>query len=91
MGATATVRSVQIEQGEVQYDSDMPMGALEALTGAAKEGELGAIMGALSEFVVAWPFDGDPSDPASWRGLRRTQFNAVVQAVMEDLGDQGNV
>lgn len=85
----ASTRKVNIEAGVVKYDSDMPMGALRGLLAAANEGDLGALMDSMGKFVVEWPFAGDPSDPEAWDALRRSEFNALTEAVMQDLGDSG--
>jgi hypothetical protein len=90
MGATSTIRTVETEHGPIEYDADMPMGALRALTGAAQSGDLGEVMAAMSKIITAWPFEGDPSDPSAWDGLRRSEFNTLTKKVMEDLGEQGN-
>lgn len=86
----AAIREVKTEAGQVAYDSDMPMRSLEAILTAAQTGDLAALMGGLSEFVTEWPFGGDPSDIEAWRDLRRSQFNQVTQAVIEDIGELGN-
>jgi hypothetical protein len=89
MGKRGSVRSIQIEKGEVEYDSDMPIGALRQLFGAAQSGDLGELIGGLSAFVVSWPFTGKPSDPNSWDKLRRSEFADITQAILKDLGDLG--
>jgi hypothetical protein len=89
MGAV-TLRKVETEHGSIEYDSNMTMGALKALTSAADDGDLAAIMAAMSQIVHSWPYEGDPQTVEAWDGLRRTEFNALTRAVMEDLGEQGN-
>lgn len=86
----AAIRRVDIEAGQVAYDSDMPMHALEAIMAASDSGNLTGLMEGLSEFVTEWPFEGDPSELDAWRNLRRTQFNAVTSAVVTDIGELGN-
>lgn len=90
MGANSTIRTVETDFGEVTYDSDMPMSALEGIMGAADSGNLTGLMDALAEFVEGWPFEGDPSETDSWRKLKRSQFNAITTAVVKDIGELGN-
>lgn len=90
MGASTTIRTVEIAQGEVSYESDMEMDALANLMEAGNTGDLREISGALSGFILSWPFKGDPTKPADWGKLKRSEFNAVTKGVMEDLGDLGN-
>lgn len=90
MGANSTIRTIDTDKGEVSYDSDMPMRALEGIMGAANTGNLTALMEGLSEFVTAWPYDSDPAELESWRDLKRSEFNAVTTAVVQDIGDLGN-
>jgi hypothetical protein len=85
-----TLRTVELPSGDsVTYDSDMPMGVLIDLTGAAS-GDLGKLTESLSQMVTGWSLTGDPTDPEAWRKLRRSQFQAVIQEVMKDLGSLGN-
>ena len=90
MGASTTIREVEIDQGSVSYESDMTMGALADLMDAGNEGDITALSAAMAGFITAWPFTGKPSDKKAWRGLKRSEFNALTQAVMKDLGEQGN-
>jgi len=90
MGANSTIRTVETEKGDVKYDSDMPMRALENIMGAADSGNLTALMEGLAEFVQAWPFEGDPDDLEAWRDLKRSEFNAITTAVVGDIGELGN-
>lgn len=90
MGASTTIRTVEIEQGEVSYESDMEMDALADLMEAGNTGDLREISSALSGFILSWPFKGDPKKAADWGQLRRSEFNAVTKGVMEDLGELGN-
>lgn len=89
MGAT-TIRTVEIEQGSVSYESDMTMGALADLMDAGNEGDITGLSAAMAGFVTAWPFKGKPTDAKAWRNIKRSEFNALTQAVMQDLGEQGN-
>lgn len=87
---SAASRTVNIEgKGAIVYDSDMPMKALEGLMTGAAESSIGEMVEGLSQFVESWPFEGDPSDPDAWLELRRTEYNAAVTAVVEDLGQLG--
>lgn len=87
--SAADVRTVKTEKGDIKYDGDMPVKALKGLFGAATDSNIDGIIEALSAFVIDWPFEGEPSDPKAWDDLRRTEFNAVVKGVMEDLGSLG--
>ena len=80
---------VTIEAGEVSYESDMPIGALKSVLKAAGTGDLDGIIKGLSEFVLTWPFDSDPADPAAWDALRRSEFTAIIAGIMEGLGTEG--
>ena len=86
---SAAIRTVTTEKGTIEYDSDMPIGYLEGLLGASENVSLKDLMENLSKFVVAWSFDGDPTNIDDWRKLRRSEFNAVMLGVMEDLGALG--
>ena len=92
MGATPsdTTRTVEADAGDVTYESDMPMKALNKIMRAAKDSDLEALQEGLSEFVITWPFEGDPSDVEAWGELKRTQFNDVTSTVLGDLGELGN-
>lgn len=83
------IHTVETEFGPVEYDSDMPVGSLRKLFGAASTGDLGSIIEGLSSFVTSWPFKGAPSNPDNWDKLRRSEFGAVTTAVMQDLGESG--
>lgn len=86
----AALRTVDVEGfGKATYDSDMPIGLLRGLLTGASEGDLGELIENLAGFVTEWPFEGDPSDPAAWDGLRRSEFNVLVKAVTGDLGSLG--
>ena len=87
---SAAIRTVNIEgKGAIEYDSDMPMKALEGLMTGANESSIHDMIEGLAVFVISWPFEGDPSDPEAWGELRRTEYNAAVTAVVEDLGQLG--
>lgn len=87
--SAAVLRTVTTEQGEIVYDSDMPIGSLKGVLGAANDGDLDGIIVGLSAFVVSWPFEGDPAKAEDWNALRRSEFNALIVSVMEDLGKLG--
>ncbi len=87
---SAAIRTVEVgEFGEATYDSDMPIGALRGLLSAASESDFGLLIKSLSLFVESWPFEGDPTSVEDWDLLKRTQFNDLVTAVVEDLGSLG--
>lgn len=86
---SAAIRTVDSEFGSLEYDSDMPMGVLKGLLGAANSGDLDTLMENFSKFITKWPFKNDPTDAKSWDLLRRSEFNAVITAIMEDLGKLG--
>lgn len=87
---SAAIRTVEVAgHGEATYDSDMPMGALRGLLGAAGEGSLDGLIESLCLIVKTWPFEGDPAKVEDWDVIKRTQFNALVTAVVEDLGALG--
>lgn len=88
---SADLRTVALPSGgEVTYDADMPIGAVEDIQTAAESGKLGSLREALSEFVVEWTFDGSPTNPEDWKPLRRSVFSEAITAIMEDLGKLGN-
>jgi hypothetical protein len=84
------IRTVDTKDGDVVYDSDMPIKSLKSVMGAGKTGDLDDIIKGFKDFIVSWPYEGDPTDPEAWDELRRSQFNNVVTGVMEDLGELGN-
>ena len=86
---SAAIRTVTTEKGTIEYDSDMPIGYLEGMLTASDTASLTSLMENMSEFVVKWSFDGDPTDVDAWRKLRRSEFNAVMLGIMEDLGALG--
>ncbi len=92
MGATPsdTTRTVETDSGDVTYESDMPMKALNKIMRAGKDSDLEALQEGLSEFVLSWPFEGEPSDVEAWGELKRSQFNEVTAGVLGDLGEMGN-
>ena len=87
---SADLRTVETKDGEIVYDSDMPIKSLKSVMGAGKSGDLNDIINGFKDFIVSWPYNGDPTDPEVWDELRRSEFNAIVTSVMEDLGDLGN-
>ena len=87
--SAALIREVKTAKGTLEYDADMEIGYLEGLFSAADSVDLSIIRENLAHIVVSWSFDGDPTDPEDWRKLRRSEFNAILKGVMEDLGDLG--
>lgn len=85
------MRKIEIDGGTVEYEPDMPMGALRRVMSATVTGDLGELIIGYTKFVKSWPFKGDPTDPESWDDLTRSQFNEVTGKVMADLADLGNV
>lgn len=90
MSAAVELRTVKTASGEVVYDADMPMGVLKTLMASATGGDLGGLMEGFSQVIKSWPFEGSPAELEAWDALRRSEFNEVITAVMEDLGEQGN-
>lgn len=82
-------RTVQTEIGEVQFEDDMPISALQAVMGGASDGSLDKIIEGMTQIVLAWPFEGAPSDTAAWGALRRSQFNVIILAVTSSLAETG--
>lgn len=87
--SAAVIRTVTTKSGEFKYDSDMPIGALKALLSAASESDITKVIEALALFITEWPFEGDPANPEAWDAIRRSEFNALVTGIMEDLGKLG--
>ena len=84
------IREVKVKNGDIAtYDSDMPMGVMKKLLGAARNGNLDGLISSLSKFIVSWPYEGDPANEESWDAVTRTQFNSLVGAVTDDLGSLG--
>ncbi len=81
--------SVTYADGDLTYDSDMPMGALRLLFKAANSGDLTQMFDAYKDIVVTWPYEGDPKEMDGWDALRRSQFMRLNEALMESLGDLG--
>ena len=85
------IRQLRIGEHTVDYDADMPIGVLEDLEDAASEGGgLKQVREGLSAFVTAWTYGGEPSNPDAWRNLRRSQFQAITEAILADLTELGN-
>lgn len=89
MASNDGIRTFKTPTGEVKYDSDMPMGVLKALMKAGTTGDLGGMQESLTELVTEWCYDGDPTEVEAWDNLRRTQFQALTEAMMEDLASLG--
>lgn len=89
MGAS-TIQTIKVKAGEASYESDMPMKHLNKIMRAARESDLEELQAGLAAFTVSWPYDGEPSDPEAWGELKRTQFNEITKAILEDLGQLGN-
>jgi hypothetical protein len=92
MGATpSTVRQITVEDhGQASYESDMPMKHLNKIMNAAKDSDLEGLQQGLASFTLSWPFDGDATEAADWGELKRSEFNALSKAILEDLGNLGN-
>lgn len=86
MSAAKYLRTVTISEGEVTYDSNMPIRVLRQMTNAE---DLDGLVESLTGFVKEWPFEGDPTDEEAWDDLGRIEFNELIRAVMEDLGTAG--
>lgn len=86
---SAAIRKVETSVGVIEYDSDMPIGALRKLFGSAEGGSIDAMIEALSSFTESWPFDTDPHDPKSWDALRRSEFQTVTTGIIQDLAAAG--
>ena len=87
--SAAVIRTVTTDKGDFKYDSDMPIGALKSLLSGASESDMNKVVAALALFITEWPFEGDPSKVEDWDAVRRSEFNALVTGVMEDLGKLG--
>jgi hypothetical protein len=90
MGANSTIQTVKLKKGEATYESDMPMKHLNQIMRAARENDLEELQAGLAAFTLSWPYDGDSDDPEAWGDLKRTQFNELTKAILEDLGALGN-
>ncbi len=89
MNKRGDIRTVEIDEGIVKFDADMPVKHLQSLFGAAETNDLGQIISGLCGFVVEWPFEGDPKDPEAWGELRRSEFGDITAGVVKNLGDSG--
>lgn len=87
--SAADLRTVKALDKEVTYDPDMPMGVIRNLMKAGQDSNIEHMIDGMRQLVVTWDFDGDPSKMESWDALRRSQFMAVISAVMEDMGKLG--
>lgn len=81
--------TVEYADGVLTYEKDMRMGDLRKLFAAANSGDLDAMLTAYQGIVVSWPYEGNPTDPEAWDNLRRSEFMALNEALMQDLADQG--
>jgi len=79
------LRSVDLADGKLVYDPDMKMGTLRKLMAAGTEGNLDGMIEAYTSIVHGWPHEGDPKDIEAWDDLRRSEFAALNEAMMEDL------
>lgn len=85
------LRKVEYKDGTLTYDNDMSMGALRKLMSAGREGDLELMIEAYTGIIASWPYKGDPSDPEAWDSIKRSEFMALNEALMEDLQEQGEV
>lgn len=83
--ADLDLRSVDLDGGKLVYDPDMRMGDLRKLMAAGTSGDLEAMIEAYSTIVHGWPYDGDPKNVEDWDNLRRSEFQRLNEAMMEDL------
>lgn len=58
---------------------------LRAFQRAAGSGDYDQIFEQLARCVVAWGFEGDPSNPASYDNLLIEEFQQVTAAVAEEI------
>lgn len=82
---------VEYADGALTYDKDMRMGDLRKLFAAANSGDLDAMLEAYQGIIITWPYEGDPATDEAWDNLRRSEFMALNEALMQDLADQGEV
>lgn len=85
------MKTLESTVGDIDYEEDMPMGALRRIMAAANSGDLELMIEGYSKFVSAWPFAGDPSDPEAWDDLKRSEFNAITSEIVADLASLGNL
>ena len=79
------LRKVELDGGVMTYDADMRMGDLRKLLASGQSGDLEAIVDAFTGIIHSWPYKGDPQDAEAWDDLRRSEFMALTEAMMEDL------
>jgi len=53
----ATLHTIDIEAGELTYDSSLTVGQVKRMSNA--EGSIEAVIEVLAEVVTDWPFEGD--------------------------------
>lgn len=82
----ATLHTIDIEAGELTYDSSLTVGQVKRMSNA--EGSIEAVIEVLAEVVTDWPFEGDPSEEASWDDLTIPEFSEVATAITEGLGKE---
>lgn len=87
--SAGNIRTIDIKGGAASYDSDMEMSALRQLLESSAESDLSGLIDAMTQIVVSWPFDGEPTDAEAWDKLRRSEFNSIVKGVTGDLSSLG--
>lgn len=55
---------------------------------ATQESDFGSMFDILAKVVKSWPFDGDPTDPASYDELGMEDWLAVTKAVGGAMSNQ---
>lgn len=75
--------------GSVEFDANMPMGALRKLFKAGNEGDLETMMLSFAKIVKAWSYEGDPTELDAWDEIGRIDFMHINEAIMAALSDSG--
>ena len=83
MSAAPNIMHVTVDAGEVKFDGNLKVGQLRRMS---KGEDFDGIISVLTEIVLEWPFDGEPSDAAAWDELGITQFNDMVAGITTELG-----
>ena len=84
--AKADLRKVEYGDGQhLVYDADMKMGALRRIMSAGQSGDLEVMFEAFTSIVMEWSYKSDPRKMEAWDDLRKSEFTALNEALMEDL------
>lgn len=83
--SAVNLQTVTIEAGELVFDKNLTIGQVRKMS--SSDGDIENVISVMATVIKAWPFEGPPSDTEAWDELTLPEFNEVIQAVTEGLGN----